>query len=195
LGLCAGIYAVASPIPTLLNHYWPPLMRSSLIILALLIGSGGIAYSMVRHRFLDANLIARKSILYAVTSVFLFGVYVLIVRRFDILLESLTTADTTVFQTAFLLLSLLLFQPVFSWLEELLDRQFLRDRGDVRTLLRRVSGEMLTVLDLVAIAACPRDGYVRLVEGAELLRMEEIAPLAQERGVADTMAAFLAIGP
>ena len=237
LGLCAGIYAVASPIPTLLNHYWPPLMRSSLIILALLIGSGGIAYSMVRHRFLDANLIARKSILYAVTSAFLFGVYVLIVRRFDLLLESVTTVDTTIFQTAFLLLSLILFQPVFSWLEEILDRQFLRDRGDYRTLLRRVSGEMLTVLDLdtlaekllatlregvparttvlllaperrsavahgfgggvdlVAIAACPRDGYVRLVEGAELLRMEEIAPLAQERGVADTMAAFLAIGP
>jgi len=237
LGLCAGIYAVASPIPTLLNHYWPPLMRSSLIILALLIGSGGIAYSMVRHRFLDANLIARKSILYAVTSAFLFGVYVLIVRRFDLLLESVTTVDTTIFQTAFLLLSLILCQPVFSWLEEILDRQFLRDRGDYRTLLRRVSGEMLTVLDLdtlaekllatlregvparttvlllaperrsavahgfgggvdlVAIAACPRDGYVRLVEGAELLRMEEIAPLAQERGVADTMAAFLAIGP
>ena len=237
LGLCAGIYAVASPIPTLLNHYWPPLTRSSLIILALLIGSGGIAYSMVRHRFLDANLIARKSILYAVTSVFLFGIYVLIVRRFDLLLESVTTADTTVFQTAFLLLSLILFQPVFSWLEEILDRQFLRDRGDVRTLLRRVSGEMLTVLDLdtlaekllatlregvparttvlllapergaatahgfgggvdlLAIAASPRDGYVRLVEGAELLRLEEIAPLAQERGVAEIMAPLLATGP
>ncbi|HTK69148.1 MAG TPA: GAF domain-containing SpoIIE family protein phosphatase, partial [Candidatus Eisenbacteria bacterium] len=237
LASCAGIYAVASPIPTLLNHYWQPLIRSSLIILALLIGSGGIAYSMVRHRFLDANLIARKSILYAVTSAFVFGVYVLIVRRFDLLLESVTTADTTVFQTAFLLLSLILFQPVFAWLEEILDRQFLRDRGDYRTLLRRVSGEMLTVLDLdtlaekllatlregvparttvlllaperraavahgfgggvdlAAIAACPRDGYVRLVEGAELLRMEEIAPLAEERGVSESMAPLLATGP
>jgi sigma-B regulation protein RsbU (phosphoserine phosphatase) len=237
LASCAGIYAIASPIPTLLNKSWPPIYRSSLIILALLIGSGGIAYSMVRHRFLDANLIARKSILYAVTSAFLFGVYVLIVRRFDLLLESVTTADTTVFQTAFLLLSLILFQPVFSWLEEVLDRQFLRDRGDYRTLLRRVSGEMLTVLDLdtlaekllatlregvparttvlllapergasaahgfgggvdlLAIAASPRDGYVRLVEGTELLRMEEIAPLAQERGVADTMAPLLATIP
>jgi sigma-B regulation protein RsbU (phosphoserine phosphatase) len=237
LASCAGIYAIASPIPTLVNKSWPPIYRSSLIILALLIGSGGIAYSMVRHRFLDANLIARKSILYAVTSAFLFGVYVLIVRRFDLLLESVTTADTTVFQTAFLLLSLILFQPVFSWLEEVLDRQFLRDRGDYRTLLRRVSGEMLTVLDLdtlaekllatlregvparttvlllapergasaahgfgggvdlLAIAASPRDGYVRLVEGTELLRMEEIAPLAQERGVADTMAPLLATIP
>ena len=237
LASCAGIYAVASPIPTLLNHYWPPLIRSSLIILALLIGSGGIAYSMVRHRFLDANLIARKSILYAVTSAFVFGVYVLIVRRFDLLLESVTTADTTVFQTAFLLLSLILFQPVFSWLEEIVDRQFLRDRGDYRTLLRRVSGEMLTVLDLdtlaekllatlregvparttvlllaperraavahgfgggvdlVAIASCPRDGYVRLVEGTELLRMEEIASLAEERGVSESMAPLLATGP
>jgi sigma-B regulation protein RsbU (phosphoserine phosphatase) len=237
LASCAMLYAVASPIPTLLNHYYSPILRSSLIVAALLIGSGGIAYSMVRHRFLDANLIARKSILYAVTSVFLFGVYVLIVRRFDLLLESVTTADTTVFQTAFLLLSLLLFQPVFSWLEETLDRQFLRDRGDYRTLLRRVSGEVLTVLDLdtlaekllatlregvparttvlllaperrsavahgfgggvdlVAIAACPRDGYLRLVDGVDLLRMEEITPHARDRGVDVTVAPLLATVP
>ena len=237
LASCAGIYAVASPIPTLLNHYWSPILRSSLIIAALLIGSGGIAYSMVRHRFLDANLIARKSILYAVTSMFLFGVYVLIVRRFNLLLESVTTADTTIFQTAFLLLSLILFQPVFAWFEEILDRQFLRDRGDYRTLLRRVSGEMLTVLDLdslaekllatlregvparttvlllaperraavahgfgggvdlTAIAGSSRDEYMRLVEGVDLLRMEEIAPLASERGIAVGLAPFLATGP
>jgi len=148
LASCAGLYAVAVPLPTLFNHPWSPVARSSLIVGALILGSGAIAYSMVRYRFLDANLIARKSILYALTSAFLLGVYFTIVRQVDALLETVRGYDTTIFKTAMLLLALVLFQPVFSWLEEALDRYFLREKGDYRTLLRRMSSEVLTVLDL-----------------------------------------------
>ncbi|MGE5177654.1 MAG: PP2C family protein-serine/threonine phosphatase [Bacteroidota bacterium] len=162
LASCAGLYAVAVPIPTLLNHPWPPIIRSALIVAALILGSGSIAYSIVRYRFLDANLIARKSILYAVTSGFLIGVYVTIIRQVDAMLVTTPGYDTTVFKTAMLLLALVLFQPIFSWLEDVLDRYFLRDRGDHRTILRRMSAEVLTVLELDTLAekilATLRDG-------------------------------------
>lgn len=152
LASCAGLYAVAVPIPTLLNHTWPSLTRSTLIVAALVLGSGGIAYSMVRYRFLDAKLIARKTILYAVTSAFLLGVYLTIIRQLDAFVESVAGVDVTVFETAVLLIALVLFQPVVSWLEEALENVFLRERSDHRTLLRRMSGEVLTVLDLSALA-------------------------------------------
>lgn len=162
LASCAGLYAIAVPIPTLLNHAWPPIVRSTLIVAALILGSGSIAYSIVRHRFLDANLIARKSILYAATSGFLIGVYVTIIRQVDAMLVTAPGYDTTVFKTAMLLLALVLFQPIFSWLEDVLDRYFLRDRGDHRTILRRMSAEVLTVLELDTLAetilATLRDG-------------------------------------
>jgi len=149
---CAGLYALAVPIPTLFNYSWSPAVRSTLIVAALILGSGSIAWSMVRHRFLDANLIARKSILYAVTSGFLLAVYFTIVRQIDALLETVPGYDKTIFQTAMLGLALILFQPIFSWLDDTLERFFLRDKGDHRTLLRRVSGEVLTVLDLDELA-------------------------------------------
>jgi serine phosphatase RsbU (regulator of sigma subunit) len=152
LAACAGCYAIAVPIPTLFNTFWPPAVRSTLIVAALIVGSVAIAYSMVRYRFLDANLIARKSILYSVTLIFVLGVYMLIVRRLDALIETVADVDTTIFQTAFLMLALVLFQPLFSWLEEMLDRYFLRDKGDFRTIVRRMSGEMLAVLDLSTLA-------------------------------------------
>jgi len=152
LASCAGLYAVAVPIPTLLNHSWPPLTRSTLIVAALVLGSAGIAYSMVRYRFLDAKLIARKSILYALTSAFLVSVYLTVIRQLDALLKSVTGFDVTVFETAILLIALVLFQPVVSWLEEALDKFFLREKGDHRTLLRHMSGEVLTMLDLQALA-------------------------------------------
>ena len=158
LASCAGLYAVAVPIPTLLNHTWPPLTRSSLIVAALVLGSAGIAYSMVRYRFLDAKLIARKSILYALTSAFLVSVYLTIIRQLDALLESVAGFDVTVFETAILLIALVLFQPVVSWLEEALENVFLRDRGDHRTLLRRMSAEVLTVLDLKELADMVLEG-------------------------------------
>jgi sigma-B regulation protein RsbU (phosphoserine phosphatase) len=152
LASCAGLYAIAVPIPTLFNTPWPPVVRSTLIVAALILGSGSIAYSIVRHRFLDANMIARKSILYAVTSGFLIGVYVTIIRQVDAMMVTGPGYDTTVFKTAMLLLALVLFQPIFTWLDDVLDRYFLRDRGDHRTLLRRMSSEVLTVLELDTLA-------------------------------------------
>ena len=152
LASCAGLYAIAIPIPTLLNHTWSALTRSTLIVAALVLGSAGIAYSMVRYRFLDAKLIARKSILYALTSAFLVSVYLTIIRQLDALLESVAGIDVTVFETAILLIALVLFQPVVSWLEETLEKVFLREKSDHRTLLRHMSGEVLTVLDLRKLA-------------------------------------------
>lgn len=237
LASCAGLYAIAVPIPTLMNLHWAASTRSALIVGALVLGSGAIAYSMVRYRFLDANLIARKSVLYAVTSLFLFGVYFLVVRRLDALLASLTDYDTTIFQTAFLLLALILFQPVFSWLEDALETRLLRDRGDYRTILLRMSSEVLTVLDLDAlaekllntlregvparttvlliapetrspvargfgggvdldgIAAISRQEILQLLEGTDLLRREEIRPLAADRGLSEVLAPLLATEP
>jgi sigma-B regulation protein RsbU (phosphoserine phosphatase) len=147
LASCAGLYAVAIPIPTLVNTGWPSLTRSALVVAALVLGSGSIAWSMVRHRFLDAKLIARKSILYAVTSAFLIGVYLGVVRQVDALLETRAGFDTTALQTAILLLALVLFQPASTWMEETLERFFLRERSDHRTLLRRVTGDVLTALN------------------------------------------------
>jgi len=178
LASCAGLYAVAVPIPTLLNHTWPPLTRSTLIVAALVLGSAGIAYSMVRYRFLDAKLIARKSILYALTSAFLVSVYLTIIRQLDSLLESVAGFDVTVFETAILLIALVLFQPVVSWLEEALERVFLRERSDHRTLLRHMSGEVLTVLDLRTLA----DTVVETLREGILARTTVflIVPIAHE---------------
>ena len=152
LASCAGLYAIAVPIPTLFNQTWPPLTRSTLVVAALVLGSAGIAYSMVRYRFLDAKLIARKSILYALTSAFLVSVYLTIIRQLDVYLETIAGFDVTVFETAILLIALVLFQPVVSWLEEALEHVFLREKSDHRNLLRHMSGEVLTALDPNALA-------------------------------------------
>ena len=54
------------------------------------------------------------------TSAFLISVYLTIIRQLDVLLESVAGVDGTVFETAILLIALVLFQPVVSGLDLLL---------------------------------------------------------------------------
>src|SRR5207249_235932 len=186
LASCAGLYAVAVPIPTLLNHSWPPLTRSTLIVAALVLGSAGIAYSMVRYRFLDAKLIARKSILYALTSAFLVSVYLTVIRQLDALLQSVTGFDVTVFETAILLIALVLFQPVVSWLEEALEKFFLRERSDHRTLLRRMSGEVLTTDPYLVLPLRHAGQFLGLISLGR--KITETRYTAEEMSLLETLA-------
>ncbi len=60
LSACLLFYSFASSIPTLLNWRIPEGLRSGLTIAALTLGPGSIAYSIVRYKFLDAKLLARR---------------------------------------------------------------------------------------------------------------------------------------
>ena len=77
LGLSASLvlYSAASSIPTLLGLQLAEDLRASLTFAALTLGPGSIAYAVVRHKFLDAELLARRGILYALSSAALVGLY------------------------------------------------------------------------------------------------------------------------
>src|SRR5437764_6372455 len=78
---CLVLYAFATTIPTLLGRPLERGMQAALTTAALTLGSGAIAYAMVRHKFLDTKLIARRGILYALASAVLIGFYLLVVER------------------------------------------------------------------------------------------------------------------
>ena len=65
LSACLVLYSLASPIPTLLGWETSDALRASLVFTALTLGPGSIAYAVVRHKFLDARILARRGILYA----------------------------------------------------------------------------------------------------------------------------------
>src|SRR5439155_1583135 len=66
LTACLALYITASSIPLLVNVHIDYGVRSILNLLALTAASGSIAYAMVQYKFLDAKLLARRGILYAV---------------------------------------------------------------------------------------------------------------------------------
>ncbi|TMQ71044.1 MAG: hypothetical protein E6K80_06690, partial [Candidatus Eisenbacteria bacterium] len=85
VGMSASLvcYSIATLVPGVFNFRVPDAWRAVLTILALTLGPGSIAYSIVRYKFLDLKLLARRGILYALASGLLVGVYLLVVGRLN----------------------------------------------------------------------------------------------------------------
>jgi len=155
VGLSASLvlYSAASSIPTLLGLELKEDLRASLTFAALTLGPGSIAYAVVRHKFLDAKLLARRGILYALSSAALVGIYLTVAAQLTRALSAAAGVDARVIESVMLIVALALSQPVVAWLEGLLDRSSLKDPADYRNVLRRLAGELQTTIDLDALLA------------------------------------------
>ncbi len=173
---CLVLYASATSVPTLFGRPLDRGHQAALTTAALILGSGAIAYAMVRYKFLDAKLIARRGILYALASAVLIGVYLLVVERVNQLVSQSFGIDARVVEPVLLIMALTLFQPAISRLEEALDKMFLRDPGDYRNVLRQLGQDLQTTIDLEDLTS----RSIRTLTEAMLLRSGSIIALTQD---------------
>ncbi len=117
------------------------------MILVLLTGGGSIAWSIVRHQFLDVSIIFRQSLAYTVTSGILVGVYILLVGQMDRFVTYLFGAETKIVNIAFIVLALILYQPIINRIDDLIKKLFMKTRADYRTVLGHLSRSMISVFD------------------------------------------------
>ena len=149
-GLTLGLvlYSLSSLIPALFGLEWDRTLRAVLTVGGLTVISAAIAYSMVRYKFLDTKLLARRGILYAVASAVVVGLYLVVLDQFNRFFGDILGATAQVVEPVLLIIALILFQPVISRLEELLEQVFLRDPGDYRNVVRKLGKDLLTSIEL-----------------------------------------------
>lgn len=181
LGLtaCLLFYSVATSVPVLIGWAVPDWVRALLIIVALTVGSGSITYAMVRYKFLDMKLLARRGILYAVASAILVGLYLTVITRLSQLMSSLIGMDARVLEPFFLVMALILFQPAMARLEDRLELVFLQDPGDYRNVLRRMGRDLLTAIDLNEMLS----QSARTIGDALLLRSTHVVAFGREESI------------
>jgi serine phosphatase RsbU (regulator of sigma subunit) len=179
---CLVLYAFATTIPTLLGRPLERGMQAALTTAALTLGSGAIAYAMVRHKFLDTKLIARRGILYAVASAVLIGFYLTVVERVNKAVAGAFGIDSRIVEPVFLIIALTLFQPAVTKLEESLDKMFLRDPTDYRNVLRALGRELQTTIDLEDLLT----RSVKTLTEALLLRCSYIVAVTSDGPVVRT---------
>jgi len=152
-GICISmaLYALAFLLPALrivaLSENWTHLLT----ILALICGAGSIAWAIIRYQFLDIHLIIRRGLMYSILFAVLIGAYLLIYSHGRLLLVNIVGVHIPVLEVLFIIVALLLFQPVFSRLENWVESLFFKDAQDYRHILVEISHEIMTTLDPVEL--------------------------------------------
>lgn len=154
LGACLVLYSLAVPLPVLfgIGTQAGQAARSGLLVLALAIGSGSIAYAIVRYRFLDAGFLVRRSILFLLPALGLILVYLGLSSMITGFLGRWSGLDPRLAQPLLLLLLVSVLPPVVSRLEEVVEGYLSRDRREGRTVIQNLSRDIVTELDMGALA-------------------------------------------
>jgi sigma-B regulation protein RsbU (phosphoserine phosphatase) len=140
-------YAVAFILPSLGVWQLPEAVRYGLTVAALVFGAGSIAWSIIRHQFLDVRLIIRQSLVFSITSALLVAVYLLVIIQVSGLIKDTLELDTPLVDIAFIVLILIFFQPVKEQIDDVVTRFFLRDKADYRTIIEQYSADIAAVFD------------------------------------------------
>ncbi|MEE9555077.1 MAG: SpoIIE family protein phosphatase [candidate division Zixibacteria bacterium] len=169
IGLGVGLYSVGFIIPNIFALLISEQTRYAVVMLGLIVGPGSIAWAIVRYQFLDIGLIARRSLVYTITTAIVVGGYLLIVMQVGSLAQELLGSDSEILNVAIIIIMLLFFQPIYTQVDDFIKRIFIRSRGDYSRLVESFSREILTVFhsDKLAVTVADtlkREMFIEAVE-------------------------------
>jgi len=124
-----------------------PTLRSLVLVTAIAIAAAMFVYGTIRYQFLDLQLVFRQSVVYTLTSALLVGGFILIVNRSEQLLTPLFGQQAEAVSYVFIVVLLLMFQPVNSGIDNIIRSLFIRTRTDPRHILERFSRQVISVFD------------------------------------------------
>jgi len=146
--------AIVGLVPSLSYGFLPVLFwktalpYANLTLLTLLVWPISIAYAIVRYRFLDVELIVRKGLAYVLLSGFVIGLYLLLVVAAGRLVLLLTGSGSQLFTIFATVVIAVLFNPAKNRIQSFVDRRFYRRHFSYREDVRKLSHQLVRVLDL-----------------------------------------------
>ncbi len=180
IGLSVGIYIVVSMVSIALpSLHLPDWTRAILLSLALMIGCGTIAWVIIRHQFLDVQVLAKRGLIYSAATGVVVGVYFILFTWFTNLYQAVMgpeVTNTTLVQIIFIVIAVLFFQPLLGRLESIVDRFFIRDQTDYRNVLQQSVTNIVGILEMDSLMRA----LYQTLERAFLV--DEVAVVLLDRG-------------
>jgi sigma-B regulation protein RsbU (phosphoserine phosphatase) len=143
LGL--GLYTLAYLGLTFLTGGTLEALAPYLLIGAVVVGGGFITNAIIRHQFLNVQLLFRQSLVNTLVSSILVGLYILAGVRSRAILQPIFGAQTDIVRYLFIILILLLFQPISTWIDNVIRSMFMRTRTDYRNIMERFSRQVINI--------------------------------------------------
>jgi serine phosphatase RsbU (regulator of sigma subunit) len=145
LGL--GLFVISTILTIFQIRGVPEPTTSVLLMSALVFGAGLFAFAIIRYQFLDVQSIFRQSFIYTLASAVLVGAYVVLGVQSKEMLTPLFGARAEIVSYVLMIFALLLFQPMSSWLDNVIRAMFIRTRTDYRNIIERFSRQVISIFD------------------------------------------------
>jgi two-component system, NtrC family, sensor kinase len=107
-----------------------------------------LAYSIVRYRLMDVDIIFRRGYAYTLATLCVMAAFYAIVLSLGSMVKLLYQDLGNTWLMTVMLITAFLFQPIRNWIQERLDRHFYRDRYDYRRTLVEFARELSSETDL-----------------------------------------------
>ncbi|MDZ7364127.1 MAG: PP2C family protein-serine/threonine phosphatase [candidate division KSB1 bacterium] len=188
-----GLYAIAFLLPKLSPLALGREVEYTLTILSLLIGAGVIAWALIRYQFLDVRFIIRRGFVFSITSGLLVGIYMLgYTQAKNIVAAALgdsAAGGVPLVEILFLTVAVIIFQPLLSFLEEVVERIFFKGGQNYQQVLQNLSREIFGIVDPLALrnkitstlqeAMLVESAHLILPKAAMALQQNAISPASQ----------------
>ena len=149
-----------------------------------------IAYVILRHHFLDINLVVRKGLLYSIPTIVIGATYFLIISLALNLFHTFSGSRLFLLSLFVAIVTAVVAQPLRDRGQLFIDRLFFREKYDATLMLQRVSRTAAAVLDLDRLT------QLILAEVTTTLQIERAAFFTrQEDSDEFSLIAHLGMGP
>ncbi len=136
-------YLLAEALPIFLGGAPSATLKPHLLAASMILSSAVVAYAAIRHRFLRIRLLARRGVMDVAISLLLALLYLFLLGRFQALFTAYLGNLGALFEAGLTVFAIILFQPLLSRIEDLLDRRFFGHSGDPRRdALRRLGARL-----------------------------------------------------
>jgi len=145
VGISAGVacYALTRITMMVAPSAMPEGADLALLNGALLISGGSIAWAVIRQQFLGIRNVLRRGLLYTGVAAAFAVLYIIVVRPISDFFGQHSAVSREAFETAFIILAVIAFQPALSRTEEVLGQLFFRGQVDA-TRRARLLGDAIT---------------------------------------------------
>lgn len=142
-----GLYLVALAVKFLwLSPDAAPYVNA-LVLSACVLGTGLVAYAVIRHQFLDVRTVLRQTLIYTFASALLVAVYIALAFRSRDWLTPVFGDSAEIVSYVFIVILLLLFQPMATAIDNVIRSMFMRTRSDHRNIIERFSRQVISQFD------------------------------------------------
>jgi len=174
----------------------------ALINFSLVAGGGSVAYAVVKQQFLGIRFVARKSTLYGAAAVLFAVVYLTVVKPVSDFFGQYSLVSKDAFETGFIILAIIAFQPILFRTEEVLEQFLLKGKDNLQTKFKDLASEISNVTTEPELEAQLKQGFrdsldassVRLHLDPDDSRFERLVPVLEPIGEPITRDELLTLG-